>query len=291
VLIPQTLTAFIACAATLMAFVFLIQLIVYKKRAVLLDGLFIDGTPMISTISYLLNDKKRVIYGQLDITKLSYSFEFIENEKTQGGGLEQTIKFLIEGVNKKSKPVNALTIMFSKSVFSNDYTVACYDEKNRTELHCRAEGKEGMQQFFKISLDGEGVAPDDTFRISVSLSFDKHSTSYRDAEFFIIDPANFSMFTKTHAIKILTNSSKVSEARLTLFRIKRSNYSRAEIYNETLPPLGNDRSNVQQLFERTFATSFRYIYLLRLCEKPQLADSLAYDTIVGASDDPSKASA
>ncbi|MCL1808215.1 MAG: hypothetical protein FWG42_00430 [Clostridiales bacterium] len=175
----------------------------------ILDNLFNDGVPMISTIQYVLDSYNRDDFNSIRLNPVTITYNFNCPDK-KPNEIYQRIEYRFEGENPSSEPVTKHVMRLSKSIFSdfNFIKLSAIDHLNADAdmIISKGESKTNLRQI-EVYFDGEGINPK-AGRVDFSIWVEWTKTErLKNTENYIIDPQNYSRNVGKIEIVIDTNST------------------------------------------------------------------------------------
>lgn len=232
-----------------------------KSESVTLDNLYHGNVPMISTLSYVMNSKKRTEFNTFDVQHATIQYRY---KKVQGstGLYMQTVIWEFEIENGTSDPITRALMMVSKSVYSSfaDISVTAVDMETGRNLLVAPRMVNGAQKYIAVVFDGEGIEPDAVCRYRLCMEWTKPSV-FREPEFFIVDPQNYSINTRRITTVFSIDDDAFEGVPVTYLALNRNSlsYSNDEC-NLSMEQDGNGGC----VCEREFRPQQDKLYLIRI---------------------------
>ena len=180
-----------------------------KKKAMILDNLFNDGVPMISTIQYVLDSYNRDDFNSIRLNPVTITYNFNCPDK-RPNEIYQRIEYKFEGENLGREPVTKHVMRLSKSIFS-DFSfikLSAVDHLNKDAdmIISKGESKTNLRQI-EVYFDGEGISSR-AGRVDFSIWVEwTRLARLKNTENYIIDPQNYSRNVGKIEIVVDTNST------------------------------------------------------------------------------------
>ena len=122
-----------------------------KNSSVQLDNLYHDNIPMISTLSYILNARKRTRFNALEMKNvtITYNYDKVGNSART---VMQTVTWDFTAENNTSQAITRMAMMVFRSVFSHnaDIEITAWDRDSGQRLHTKLADPEGTQRYVEI---------------------------------------------------------------------------------------------------------------------------------------------
>ena len=166
-----------------------------KNSSVQLDNLYHDNIPMISTLSYILNARKRTRFNALEMKNvtITYNYDKVGNSART---VMQTVTWDFTAENNTSQAITRMAMMVFRSVFSHnaDIEITAWDRDSGQRLHTKLADPEGTQRYVEIVFEKKGITPGTERNFQLRMRW-RRPYQFREHEFILVDPRNYSLTT------------------------------------------------------------------------------------------------
>lgn len=246
----------------IMLIVLLVKYQRLKTTSVKLENLYNGNVPMVSTLSYIMNARKRDRYNKLAMHDVTIRYRF-NREGGMPGTVKQTVTWDFSGVNNSSRAVTRAIMMVSKSVYSryNEIELSAVDQMTNRNLTIDRLPVNGAQRYIEIVFDRNGIAPGALFHYQLKMRW-VNNYQFTDAEFFIIDPKNYSLNTAMITTIIESDDDYFDGLPVTYLALSRNSFTsyKNDDYNASL----EKNSSGIYCCSRTFRPKMTKLYLIRI---------------------------
>ncbi len=247
-------------AESLCLIILLYKYIKLKSNSVTIDSLYSGNVPMVATISYIMNARKRTEFNHFEVKNLDITYDFRKTTEAEGCVM-QTITYVFDVQNTTDQPITKAIMMVSKSVFSKfpDIELLATDKATKHPLHIEQYNEGGAQKYIAIYFDGDGIAPGRCYKYTLQVRWKKPYT-LQEPEFFIIDPNNYSVCTKYIWTTIEIDDISFDGLPLTYLELDR----RALKYSKSVHNAHLSSDGQKCKYSRDFEPKRGKVYLLKM---------------------------
>ena len=239
------------------------------------EDLYIDKVPMISSLSYIMNTKKREHYNHFDILEAVIRYKFDRASGPEGSVMETvTWDFYIK--NNSQEAITSMVMMVSKSVFSKfeNIKLTAMNTDTKQRLHLSPKAVCGSQRYVEIVFDGRGITAGEVMRLQLKMQWTK-TYQLTETEFLIVDPMNYSL--KTQHVKTIfeTNCDDLANVPVQYLSVDRKLLAkRKPVYNTCIQPINNGSYG----FSHDFSPEKNRLYLIKIDYTPQNETAIENET-------------